>query len=184
MFEVEQPNQYAPEFIPSNGQYSSSLLENSTLGTTVANITATDQDVGIRGEVYYTITAGNDDGKFVIDNNTGMVETAGLLDRETTASYNLTVTAYDGSLPPRRRYQNGQLTINVLDVNDNSPSIIVQSMVVIPENLTKGDVVTTLSATDLDDGMYGAVKFRILSGNDAGWFALDDSTGEITINGK
>lgn len=134
--------------------------------------------------MYYAITAGNDDSKFAINNLTGIVTTAGLLDRETTASHVLIVTAFDGSLPPRRRYTFGQLTVNVLDINDNSPNITTPSTVEIPENLTKGDLVYTLSATDPDDGMNAAITFQIISGNDAGWFTFNQSTGEITMKGK
>ena len=115
---------------------------------------------------------------------TGIVQIAGQLDRETTAQHILTVTAYDGSLPPRRRYQNGQLTVDVLDVNDNPPVITAPPIIVIPENITKGSLIVTLSATDLDDGENAAVTFQIMSGNSAGWFALNKTTGEITLNGK
>ena len=134
--------------------------------------------------MYYTITAGNDDGKFVINNNTGIVETAGLLDRETTASHVLTVTAFDGSLPPRRRYTDGNLVVNILDVNDNTPNITTPSTIEVPESLIKGDSVYTLTADDPDDGLNAALTFRITSGNDAGWLVLNENTGEITMKGK
>ena len=134
--------------------------------------------------MYYTITAGNDDGKFVVNNNTGMVETAGLLDRETTASHVLTVTAFDGSLPPRRRYTDGNLVVDILDVNDNTPNITTPSTIEVPESLIKGDLVYTLTADDPDDGLNAVLTFRITSGNDAGWLVLNETTGDITMKGK
>lgn len=183
MFDVVTPNHYAPEFIPSDGQYSASISENASIGTNVTTIYATDQDTGIRGEVYYNITAGNEEGKFVIDDRTGVVQTIASLDREITASYILTVTAYDGSLPPRRRYQHGQLTITIEDVNDNPPKVVGQTVVVIAENFTAGNVLTTLTATDLDSGLNAQVTFEIRSGNDQGWFLLDENSGNILLNG-
>ncbi len=160
------------------------MLEDSGIGTNVSTIQATDQDTGIRGEVYYNITGGNDEGKFQIDVNSGLVQTTALLDRETTASYVLTVTAYDGSLPPRRRYTHGQLTVTIEDVNDSPPEVVGPSLLVIPENFTAGGVLTTLSATDADDGINAMVTFEIQSGNDDGLFALDENTGILRLNGK
>ena len=160
------------------------MLEDSGIGTNVSTIQATDQDTGIRGEVYYNITGGNDEDKFQIDVNSGLVQTTALLDRETTASYVLTVTAYDGSLPPRRRYTHGQLTVTIEDVNDSPPEVVGPSLLVIPENFTAGDVLTTLSATDADDGINAMVTFEIQSGNDDGLFALDENTGILRLNGR
>jgi hypothetical protein len=134
--------------------------------------------------VYYNITGGNDEGKFKIDANSGLVQTNALLDRETSASYVLTVTAYDGSLPPRRRYTHGQLTVTIGDVNDSPPEVTGPSLVVIGENFTTGGVLTTVSATDADDGINAIVTFEIQSGNDNGLFALDENTGELTLNGR
>ena len=160
------------------------MSEDSAVGFNVSTIKATDQDSGIRGEVYYNITGGNEEGKFEIDMNSGLVQTTALLDREITASYALVVTAYDGSLPPRRRYTNGQLTVTITDVNDSPPEVTGPPLLVIPENFTTGDVLTTLSATDADDGINAMFTFEIQSGNDEGLFALDGNSGDLTLNGR
>ena len=47
--------------------------------------------------VSYSITAGNDDGFFVVDANIGEITVAGALDYETTTEYTLTIEASDGS---------------------------------------------------------------------------------------
>ena len=134
--------------------------------------------------MYYNITGGNDEDKFEINVDSGLVETIASLDRETTASYVLTVTAYDGSLPPRRRYTHGQLTVTIEDINDSPPEVVGPSLVVIPENFTTGGILTTLSATDADDGVNAMVTFEISSGNGDGLFALDENTGNLTLNGR
>lgn len=57
---------------------------------------------------------------FRVDQNTGVITTSTALDREMTASYFLTLIAQDCSLTePRAAAVN--LTIDVLDENDNSP---------------------------------------------------------------
>ena len=134
--------------------------------------------------MYYNITGGNDEGKFEIDMNTGLVQIIASLDREITASYVLTVTAYDGSLPPRRRYTHGQLTVTIEDINDSPPEVTGPSLLVIPENFTAGGVLTTLSATDADDGVNAMVTFEIRSGNDDRLFALDENTGDLKLNSR
>jgi hypothetical protein len=76
------------------------------------------------------------------------------------------------------------LTVTIGDVNDSPPEVTGLSLVVIGENFTTGGVLTTVSATDADDGINAIVTFEIQSGNDNGLFALDENTGELTLNGR
>lgn len=62
----------------------------------------------------------NDEGKFSIDNN-GLISLADSLDRETTDSYNLTVTVSDRGQPSRSATD--YLYIEVTDENDVSPQL-------------------------------------------------------------
>ena len=74
--------------------YTFSVVENATVGTEAGVVSAPDP----QGDtVTYSITAGNDDGKFAIDAGTGAITVAGELDHETTASYSLTIQASDGT---------------------------------------------------------------------------------------
>ena len=67
----------------------------------------------------YSITAGNDAGKFTINSSTGVITTAAALDYETTTSYTLTVTATDSFGNASTTTQ----TVNVTDVNEVVESI-------------------------------------------------------------
>ena len=51
----------------------------------------TDADAGVNAVLQYSISAGNGEGKFQIDVNTGAVSLAGALDYEATRLYQLTV---------------------------------------------------------------------------------------------
>ena len=77
----------APVFDPTT--YAFSVTEDAEVGDDVGTVTATDAD----DTLTYSITAGNDDGKFNIDGSTGEITVAGTLDRETKDEYTLTVLA-------------------------------------------------------------------------------------------
>ena len=59
-------------------------------------------------------------GTFRVDSILGILYSNGTIDREVTSLYNITVAASDGGYPINSA--NVQVTINVLDRNDNSPT--------------------------------------------------------------
>lgn len=75
---------------------------------------------------------------FSINEISGELFNTGGLDRETIASYNLTVVAHDGDY----RYSlssSATVHVTVLDVNDNSPQLLYGPYVAnIPAELAKG----------------------------------------------
>ena len=84
------------------------------------------------------------------------------LDRETKASYSLTVWAYDGGSP--RKSGSVVVTVNVIDVNDNAPvftsDVYTQN---ISESMPAGTPIITVSATDADEGDNARVVYSISS---------------------
>ena len=81
-----------PEFAPTS--YEFSIREDASVGDAVGTVSAVDPDDG--DTVSYEITAGNEDGKFVIDAGTGEITVAGALNYENDSTYTLTVEASDG----------------------------------------------------------------------------------------
>ena len=75
--------------------YSFEIPEGVVNGAVVGSVSATDPDED--DTVTYSITSGNEDGKFAVDETEGEITVAGVLDYETTASYTLTVQASDDS---------------------------------------------------------------------------------------
>ena len=59
----------------------------------------------LNAEVRYSITGGDPLGKFTVDEMTGEVRTAKLLDREEQGYYNLAITAQDQGLPESARLE-------------------------------------------------------------------------------
>ncbi|XP_062846826.1 protocadherin alpha-3-like [Trichomycterus rosablanca] len=108
------------------------------------------------------------------------------LDRETIPTHELFLTALDGGKPPKTGTI--QITVDVLDVNDNSPVFTKDSYSAkIVENAPIGTTVIQVNATDLDDGLNGEVFY--LFGHDVdndvrNIFNLDPVTGELFVKGK
>ncbi|MFC4992446.1 cadherin domain-containing protein [Rubritalea tangerina] len=145
-----------------------SLAENSSAGSVVAVVGASDPDAG--ASLTYSITAGNGSGLFAIDGS-GAVSTTDELDYEDVSQHVLTVTVSDGTLS-----DSAQVTVDVTDVNEDP--VLVDSVVNVDENGVAGTAVTTLSATDPDAG--ASLSYSITAGNEAGLFALDSASGAIT----
>jgi len=103
----------APYFI-DNVYAARTIAENGSSGTDVAKVHAED----LEGDsITYSITAGNTGNKFTINSSTGLIETAGALDYETTSSYTLTITATD----EHSATDTTTITVNVSDdTSDNS----------------------------------------------------------------
>ena len=75
-----------------------------------------------------------------------------------------------------------KLVIRVTDDNDNKPRFSTTSyQASIPANAKSADRVVHLSATDLDSGINGLVYYNITEGNDNDIFAIDSSSGLITL---
>jgi hypothetical protein len=84
----------------------------------------------------------------------GVLRVTGGLDRETKDVYNITVLALDG-----RNEGRGTVYVHLTDANDNCPVFHAPVvMATVPEN-ENATLLSTLSATDRDQGENGRVTF-------------------------
>lgn len=71
------------------------------------------------------------------------------------------------------------LTILVLDVNDNAPVFQRRDYgVTVPEDVAVGTEVLRVLATSVDIGPNAEITYRIRSGNELGKFVIDRNSGE------
>ncbi|XP_031526888.2 protocadherin beta-6 [Vicugna pacos] len=140
-------NDNAPEF--AQEFYEAQVSENSTLGSLVITLSATDLDSGSFGEVFYALFQVDDVNQpFEINPNTGEIRLRKTLDFEEIQSYHVDVEATDGGGLSGKC----SLVIKVLDVNDNAPEVTVSSLISpIPENLPE-IIVAVFSVSDADSG--------------------------------
>ncbi|WP_346187454.1 cadherin domain-containing protein [Rubritalea halochordaticola] len=145
--------------------------ENASVGASVASV-AGKNIWGVA--LNYSITAGNTGGAFSINSSTGEITVAGALSGG--SQYVLSVAVNDGS----GLSSSATVTVNINEVN-SAPSLSDDSAS-IAENSTAGASVITLSATDPDAG--DVLSYAITAGNTNGAFAINSSTGEITVAGS
>ncbi|XP_056106333.1 protocadherin Fat 2 [Rhinichthys klamathensis goyatoka] len=158
--------------------HNAAVMEDAKIGTSVLTLTAVDNDLGRDGVVRYYIHDGSGLGVFTIDEETGVIRTAGLMDREAVPHYWLTVYAKDLGTVPLVSWT--EVYIEVLDINDNPPElsqpVYFGSM---QENLPKDKSVLKVSATDMDKSSEGKLVFQILD-SQCIYFTIDTKTGVIS----
>ncbi|HFC53827.1 MAG TPA: hypothetical protein ENJ43_05285 [Gammaproteobacteria bacterium] len=119
-----------------------SVAENSAVGTAVGEVEATDVDGSITG---FSITGGNKDDAFAIDDSGKLtVANKGALDFETMPTFNLKVTASDGSATSEVE----TVVIDLININEYPP-VTAGSCHTTPQ---ESPLTETLQASDPDDG--------------------------------
>ena len=105
------------------------------------------------------------------------------LDREKTSSYSLAIVAIDGGINPRTGSVN--ITINVLDANDNRPTFGSPSFSAdAREDSPLGFTVLSLTASDSDADQNGRIIFSFSTPTSlkvSEYFGINASTGAIYL---
>ena len=177
---VVDVNNHRPVF--REDPFTFSFLENSTNGTLVGQVVADDDDFDELGSVTYSIIGGDAD-IFLIDNSTGEIFTiASDFDAdEPPYSYEITVEATDGGMPPMS--SNVSVEITLEDVNDNDPEFTLPRFQFSVAEDTEVDMsVFRITAMDADSGTNEEMEFQILTQNAS--FSIDLETGIIRVAGE
>ncbi|GIY66383.1 cadherin-99C [Caerostris darwini] len=136
----------------------------------VGTVQAKDDDIGLNGQITYSLTGSND---FRLDSQTGEIRTVRALDFE-THSHRLMVMARDNA--PDSRFGTAAVTVLVTDVQDEKPMFektLYEASV--PENKANYEVIQ-VKARDPDS--VSSVTYFIKEGAE-GLFELDSATGVI-----
>ena len=159
------------------------VTENAESGTVVLRVTAEDDDLLSGGEVRYSLPL-SPPLPFVIDEESGILSTSGMIDFESQSEYQFQVKAQDRGTPPLSSF--AQVIISVIGEDEYVPSFSDEnpSMYPVNENAMKGDVIGVIRAVDQDDGNDGKVGFLLLNVNRQGLISLkngSNNTGEIIL---
>ncbi|XP_017341197.2 protocadherin alpha-2 isoform X9 [Ictalurus punctatus] len=158
---VLDANDNAPVFTKS--LYKVSVSEDTPVGTTIIRVQAKDSDEGLNGEIMYSFmshTPQNILNRFEIDSETGDLKLKGDIDYEENNAFEIRVQATDKGYVAMSGHT--KVLVEVLDINDNPPSVTVTSLLnPIEENAAKGTVVALITISDTDSGKNGAVKCRL-----------------------
>ncbi|XP_046717043.1 protocadherin gamma-A11-like [Silurus meridionalis] len=151
-------NDNAPVF--TQKLYRASITENAPKGTKLITVSASDADEGTNGRVTYFTSKTVDrlSDLFVVDQSSGDIFLNGQVDFEKLNNYQLEIQGKDqGGLS-----DSCKVVIDVLDINDNTPSINILSMSnTISEESKAGTVVAMINVNDPDSGENGKVQCGI-----------------------
>ncbi|XP_078201763.1 cadherin-23 isoform X2 [Callithrix jacchus] len=194
---IDDINDSRPEFL--NPIQTVSVLESAEPGTVIANVTAIDRDLNPKLEYHIIGIVAKDDtdrlvpnqeDAFAVNINTGSIMVKSPLNRELVATYEVTLSVIDNAsdLPERSvSVPNAKLTVNVLDVNDNTPQFkpfgITYYTERILEGATPGTTLIAVAAVDPDKGLNGLITYTLLDLVPPGYVQLEDSSaGKVIAN--
>jgi alpha-L-arabinofuranosidase len=165
--------------ITSNGGNATATISYAENGTeAVTTVQATDADADAGAALTYSISGGAQQNSFDINGTTGALTFKTSPNYEDTLkTYVVIVKASDGTNEDTQT-----ITVNVTDVNDNTPEITSNSggptaTVSYAENGTVA--VTTVQATDADAGT--TLTYSISGGAQQSAFDINGTTGALTF---
>jgi hypothetical protein len=158
-----------------------SIAENSPNATSVGAVLAyTDQDAGQTHT--FAITNGNTNSAFAINTSTGQLavnDVAQLNYEGANSSYSLTVSVTDNGTGALS--DTAIITVTVTDVSE--APVVGAATKSIAENSANGTTVgIPVTYTDQDSGQAHAFSITAGNGTGGGAFAIDSSTGQLSVN--
>ncbi|KAL0968135.1 hypothetical protein UPYG_G00262820 [Umbra pygmaea] len=191
---VENVNDNEPVF--SQSQYTLNVNELTPIGTSVGEFAATDAD---KDSLSYTLeprTAG-----FELQGNSPKILVKDVLEYDTVKSVTLTIYAKDVPIPPSHSFTaTATILVTIVDIDNRppyfqpcTPTIVGTSTICLSSgyagkvNLTEQAVGALplqpgpVFATDGDTGLNVPITYRIVLGNEAGIFQINDNNGDLTM---
>ncbi|KAL4230607.1 Protocadherin Fat 4 [Mactra antiquata] len=170
-------NDYIPVIISPS---TISVKENQPLSTVVHTVQVRDLDDGVNSQVDFRISSKSGRNPFSIGTKDGKLRVNTNIDREAEQNYTVTITVQDLGHPSLSSSQ--QLFVVIADENDHnpvfSPEFYDKS---VREDVAIGTTLLQVSATDLDFGFNGIVKYFIIGGDVNYDFSMDQSSGVLRV---
>ncbi|XP_054726430.1 cadherin-23 [Anastrepha obliqua] len=182
-------NDHPPVFVTPLHNTTLRIPENTTVGTQLLQVVATDEDIGMNALVHYRLKPDplGSYKIFDIDSETGQLFLKEQLNREKQKIHEIRIEAYDQGLP-NSLSTDLDLTIYIRNVNEYEPQFVVEEIhvnftehadpgserVKLPDTIDKDEV------DDLDDPP-SSVCYFIVKGNEQGYFKLNPETHILSV---
>ena len=153
-----------------------SILENTTIGSFVIEVLATDPDATSVTHVITVNAYQNGVSLFRINSTSGEIHTNAPVDREYADRYELLVSAIDSGYEVRRSTSVPVVMI-LLDLNDSPPEFN-QSQYQVLRLLSAGQPVVKVMAYD-PDILGSELTYAITADSSGGKFTIDETSGQI-----
>ncbi|XP_043918033.1 protocadherin-7 isoform X2 [Protopterus annectens] len=151
--------------------YEADLAENSSPGTPILQLRATDADVGVNGQIEYVFGAATESVRRLLrlDENSGWLSVLHRIDREEVSQLRFFVTARDRGQPPKT--DKATVVLNIRDENDNVPFIDIRKIgriplkdgvANVPEDVVVDTPIALVQVSDRDQGENGVVTCTVV----------------------
>ncbi|XP_037658050.1 protocadherin gamma-B2 isoform X15 [Choloepus didactylus] len=185
---IADVNDNAPIF--HQASYVVHVAENNPPGASIAQVCASDPDLGPNGRVSYSIVA-SDLGPQALSSyvsvsaHSGVVFAQRAFDHEQLRAFELTLQARDQGSPELSA--NVSLRVLVGDRNDNAPRVLYPALGpdgsalfdTVPRAAQPGYLVTKVVAVDADSGHNAWLSYHVFQASEPGLFSLGLRTGEV-----
>ena len=185
---VQDVNDNRPIFESDSYMFSVSEGPREDLGPLpITQLSAKDDDILLNGFVTFYLLENPLDvistALFTLDSSSGELSLLGILDREVIPRHVLTVRAIDAGSPTQ--YSDVNVTIEVMDINDNSPVFLnpITSASILP-GASPGTLLVALTATDADIGSNGEIDFAVSVNHTRQLFRVETSNRKRAAEGN
>uniref|UniRef100_A0A8C0L927 Protocadherin gamma subfamily B, 5 n=1 Tax=Canis lupus dingo TaxID=286419 RepID=A0A8C0L927_CANLU len=185
---IADVNDNAPVF--QQASYVVHVAENNPPGASIAQVSASDPDLGPNGRVSYSIVASDLEPRALasyvsVSAQSGVVFAQRAFDHEQLRAFELTLQARDQGSPALSA--NVSLRVLVGDRNDNAPRVLYPALGpdgsalfdTVPRAAQPGYLVTKVVAVDADSGHNAWLSYHVLQASEPGLFSLGLRTGEV-----
>ncbi|XP_006629648.1 protocadherin-7b isoform X2 [Lepisosteus oculatus] len=166
---ISDVNDNSPRFEKSI--YEADLAENSSPGTPILQLKATDLDVGVNGQIEYVFGAATESVRRLLrlDENSGWLSVLHRIDREEVSQLRFTVMARDRGQPPKM--DKATVVLNIKDENDNVPIIDIRKIgriflkdgiANVAEDVVVDTPIALVQVSDRDQGENGVVTCTVV----------------------
>ncbi|EDV52449.2 uncharacterized protein Dere_GG16079 [Drosophila erecta] len=163
--------------------YNITIPENSSFGTQILKINATDKDSGANAKLSYyieSINGQNNSELFYIDVTDGNLYLKTPLDYEQVKYHHVVVNVKDHGSPSLSSRSN--VFITVKDLNDNAPCFVEPSYFTkLSVAAVRGQFVALPKAYDKDISDTDSLEYKIVYGNELQTYSIDQLTGVISL---
>ncbi|XP_057346978.1 protocadherin gamma-B6 isoform X24 [Manis pentadactyla] len=185
---ITDVNDNAPVF--QQASYVVHVAENNPPGASIAQVSASDPDLGPNGHISYSIVASDLEPRALrsyvsVSAQSGAVFAQRAFDHEQLRAFELTLQARDQGSPALGA--NVSLRVLVGDRNDNAPRVLYPALGpdgsalfdTVPRAAQPGYLVTKVVAVDADSGHNAWLSYHVLQASEPGLFSLGLRTGEV-----
>ncbi|XP_057588743.1 protocadherin gamma-B2 isoform X19 [Hippopotamus amphibius kiboko] len=185
---ISDVNDNAPVF--HQASYVVHVAENNPPGASIAQVSASDPDLGPNGHVSYSIVASDLEPRALssyvsVSAQSGVVFAQRAFDHEQLRALELTLQARDHGSPALSA--NVSLRVLVGDRNDNAPRVLYPALGpdgsalfdTVPRAAQPGYLVTKVVAVDADSGHNAWLSYHVLQASEPGLFSVGLRTGEV-----